>query len=747
MRPVANVLLALAALAPFANAQGTSCAFFGDFRLGHRVVLTSASSTAYAFLDVLGLEQAPTPTWTPFGIYHLDLVHSAVYPVAATNGEGNLWMQLPTSSSLVGMRVYAQALGLDVGLSGSLSMVADFVVCGLQEDLTERNAEQWFAGADDETSVGTATDDAVVRAVGNSSIRWDSTAPYTTYLRFPANRTASWYVGDNTHLEFFVRASNPNLAFQDPQPVIRLGTGPWSWVEYRPTTDLLTPVNHLNGWTLVRMPLAGDGQWTRTTHNCSEVYTVEWIEIAADTWGSGFTLWVDGLCFTPVGVERPYVPSVQESDLDVTHVERFPRYLRYSVSYDPASGNPYLTPGTETEKRWPDPSEQVVFRATVKNAGRRDTGPFLVKWYVDGNLVTSHPRASLAPGARCTDEVQWHWQNGSHLVLCRVESADGTRQVTEWNDELEFATDALTFGFTMDQATYDALNAVPNVWGSYSAEDWLNGQVRWMNDMFAASTYLPFAPLGARQFVRMDKLTVVPSAGTVPEDREVDGQWTFPASSAQEYRNYATRPARALLHELSHQLGVIDLYQMNLEPANNLVNGRGFVQTNPGIMGGGTIESHTGGLFYASHDVFGLNATLGFRRGHYGEYLYKVPASVEVELREGATVLGNVPVRIFQKDKATGQVDNVPEITGTTSALGRLLLPNRTVVPVTTATGATLGPNPWGQVDVVGRNGLFLVEAATPAGLRYGFLTIQDANLEYARGNTTACLLTVQLLP
>lgn len=743
MRAVILPVAALFALAPLSLAQNTQCWFRGDFRLGHRVELFNTSPTAYAYFDVLSLDQAPFATWTPWGTYHLDLVNSAVHAVTAVNCEAVLSLWLPNSPSLVGTRVYAQALGLN----GDLSGVDDFVVCSLQEDLTERNANQWFAGADDETSVGTVTDDTTVRAVGSNSLRWDSTAPYTTYLRFPANRAGSWYIGGNTHLEFFVRAQNFNIAFQDPQPVVRIGSDSTSWFEYRPTTDLLTPINHLSGWTLIRVPLAGDATWTRTAHGSPDPVQADWVEVGADTWDAGFTLWIDGLCFTPVGVERPFAPSVQESDLDVTHIERFPRYLRYDVQYDPVSGNPYLQPGTETEKRWPDTGEPVVFRAHVKNAGWRDTGAFQAFWYVDGVLADTHTHLTLAPGARTTDEFHWHWQPGRHAIRCFVAANDMRRQVCTRNDEQEIATDALTFGFTMAQATYDALATVPNVWGSYSAEDWLNGQLAWMSEMFVTSSYLPFAPTGAMQRVRMDKFTVVPTVGSVPADREVDGQWSFPATSTQEYLNHSTRPARALLHELTHQLGVIDLYQMNLEPWNNLVNGRGFVQTNPGLMGGGTIEPHTNGLFYASHDVFGLNATLGYRRGHYGEYLYMLPAAVHIELREGATILADMPVRLFQKDKSTGQVDAIAEITGTTNGFGRFVLPNRSVVPVTTATGATLAPNPWGQVDVVGRNGLFLVEVATPAGLRHGFFTIQDANLEYARGNTALAVITVQLLP
>ena len=743
MRPVILPLAALFALAPLSLAQDTQIRFQGDFRLGHVVQLVNTSPTAYAFLDALSFAQAPVATWTPFGTYHLDLVHSSVHPVAASNNEGTLSLHLPPIPSLVGIRVFAQGLGFN----SDLSPVSDFVVCSLQEDLTERNADQWFAGADDETSVGTTTDDATVHAVGATSLRWDTTAPYTAHVRFPANRSANWNISGNTHLEFFVRAQNPNIAFQDPQPVVRIGNDEMTWIEYRPSTDLLTPINHLNGWTLIRVPLAGDSQWTRIDHGFTNLVIANWIEIAADTWDAGFTLWIDGLCFTPVGTDRPFAPSVQESDLDVTHIERLPRYLRYDVRYDPVTGNPYLEPGTETEKRWPDPGEPVVFRARIKNAGRRDTGTFQVFWTVDGVRIATHTQPSLLPGAQCIDELPWHWQTGSHSVSCIVESIDLRREVTELNNGHALATDALTFGFTMAQATYDALNSVPNLWGSFSAEDWLNGQLAWMNAMFVDSNYLPFAPVGSLQRVRMDKLTVVPTVGSVPTDREVDGQWRFPATSTQEYVNHSTRPARALLHELTHQLGIIDLYQMNLEPWNNLVNGRGFVQANPGLMGGGTIESHTNGLFYASHDVFGLNATLGYRRGHYGEYLYLLPGTVTIELRDGATLLTGVPVRLFQRDKLTSQVDAIPEITGTSDGFGRLVLPNRTVVPVTTATGATLAPNPWGQVDVVGRNGLFLVEAATPSGLRYGFFTIQDANLEYARGNTASCVLVVQLVP
>ena len=233
----------------------------------------------------------------------------------------------------------------------------------------------------------------------------------------------------------------------------------------------------------------------------------------------------------------------------------------------------------------------------------------------------------------------------------------------------------------------------------------------------------------------------------MPVDREVDGQWGFPIRSIVEYRNYQTHPDRALIHELSHQLGLMDSYRFDLEPGANLVNGTGFSAPEAGLMGGGSIAPHVGDRFYASHDVFGLNATLGFRRGFYGEFLFAMPTTCSLLLRENGMPIANSVVRLYQKDRDTEQIDATAELVGTTDAQGRFTLPNRAAVPVTTATGLTLHANPYGQIDVVGRNGLFLVEVLAPQGTRYAFVPLWHWNVAWANGHRTTYALTLDLTP
>lgn len=738
LRPLPLALLAALPLA----AQTPSLTFGGDFRIGRTTSIRFDSPGSQIFVAALGVAQLTQAWVTPFGVLHIDPTILLTIPGAMTGGTGTTSLPIPRDLALVGLRLYGQGLGMP----GFFSPIDDFVIGPQFEDFAERNAADWTATADDETSQSSVADDDQLRVAGSSSIRWDTGAGFLCAVQVPWSRKARWDVSTNAHLEFWVRASNQN-DFQGNLPIVRLGTGTFAWFEYAPDRDWLTPAR--DQWVHIDVPLAGSATWQRTSHGQPSLQQVDWIEIQADTWGYGFTLWIDGLAFTPYGVERPFAPSTHEPDVDVTFLERFPRYLRYSVDYDPVNNLPSLTPGTETEKRWPDPGELVTFRAHVKNSGLRETGPLTGTWRIDGSIVATLALPSLPQEAQVVADLPWNWQTGRHLVSFEAKPQDGVRQVTPHNDRCEIATDAMTFGFHIEQSVYDRLDAVPNAFGSTSAEDWLSSQIAWMNECFAQSIYA-FAQDGGTQRVRLDKLTIVPDGwlqNGLPVDREVDGQWGFPLVSLTEYVNYQTHPDRALVHELTHQLGVVDGYQMDLGEAENLVNGVGFSAQDPGLMGGGSIAPHAGDTYYSSHDVFGMNVTQGYRRGHYGEYLFALPAACSLLLRENGAPIQNAAVRIYQKDRDTGVLDTVAEITGTTDAQGRIALPNRAVVPVTTATGLTLAANPYGQVDVVGRNGLFLVEVQTAQGLRYAFVPLWLWNVAWANGSRTNFELVVELTP
>ena len=67
-------------------------------------------------------------------------------------------------------------------------------------------------------------------------------------------------------------------------------------VEFRPRTDLLgqpAETEAREGWTFIRIPLAGDEQWQRTG---VPLETMQWLSLGFDSWGAPpLEIWIDGL--------------------------------------------------------------------------------------------------------------------------------------------------------------------------------------------------------------------------------------------------------------------------------------------------------------------------------------------------------------------------------------------------------------------------------------------------------------------
>ncbi len=626
-----------------------------------------------------------------------------------------------------------------------------FPPCGVP-DLTEGLAARFGATSNDFSSVATFADSAD-SVVGATSVLWDTGAPYLACAVFPETRNARWDLRGADRFVVHLKPENDNSPqFQGNWPVFVLGADTGARIVYRPARNLLN--QHLNAWRRYEVPLAGGGEFTRSVEGAIDLGAVDYFEVEADTWGAGFRIRIDGLVFLPAGPSRADVPTLQRPDLDVLFIQRLPFYRRYAVDYN--GRIPYLRPGTEDEKRWPDPGEQVTFKALIANAGRVAATGGRYRWSIDGAAALEGALPSLAPDEEAEAEITWAWQPGPHTVAIAAWLSGGEREICRLNNELTIRTDALTLGFWVEQGVVERMRGVATMYGSFSMADWLRGQVeRHMTEqLFLRSTYEPFAPAGIVQRVRIDKLIIaadgtLPSGGThAPSDREVDGVWGYRTAGVQEYVNFSGLVDTALLHELSHQIGVIDLYQLNLEKDQNDVVPLAFYQSGGGLMGGGSIAPHASaeGPLYASHDVYGLNSTYGHRRGFYGDYLFSMPREnvLRVLDPDGVPLVG-AAVRLFQKENPTGsyRIDSEAEITGATDAAGELALPNRAVVEVTTVTGHQLRANPFGQVSVVGQNGLFLVEAAAGGRVGYAFLPITVLNLAWASGDTERAVHTV----
>ena len=111
-------------------------------------------------------------------------------------------------------------------------------------------------------------------------------------------------------------------------------------------------------------------------------------------------------------------------DLDVIFIDRAPLYKAYCVDYTydvpDQPGRPFLCPGTESDKRWPDHGEIVTFTAHIVNKGTMASPPFRYAWYIDRAEVASGTLPALAPAAEITATYQWTWAPSSTLAMPRI---------------------------------------------------------------------------------------------------------------------------------------------------------------------------------------------------------------------------------------------------------------------------------------------------------------------------------------
>jgi hypothetical protein len=495
-------------------------------------------------------------------------------------------------------------------------------------------------------------------------------------------------------------------------------------------------------------------------------------------------------------------PFSGEIDLDVTYIERTPRHYRYRVTYfadrracEPEYINyypyaddrgPQLCPNETGKKRWPDIGETIAYTAHLINKGKKSVGGFDYKWIVNGIVVASGSSSALGPAQETTITYTTTWPSSPETIQLKVDPNNVINETVETNNDLTINSHDLTISYWVEQGIYDIFNARKNLVGSYSFEDWLQAHFAKMNERFSQAQY-SVAPKGILNRIRIDKIVVVPFnpdnlnnwrtyMANDPLFWLVDGRWLTVADKPtlqekqQDWNNYVNNHIGhidwGLIHELAHQLGVIDLYRMNLanDPENNNrfqvkdLNGRVIPASelptyawsqilfkHPGLMGGGDTSPYNDGTYFESHTAAGMNSHYNHRRGYYGEYLFDTPVNNYLKIldSQGNPLVG-AQVALYQKDAITEYFDNTPEITGTTNGQGIISLPNRPVKGVTTATGHTLKNNPFGQINVVGTNGTMFVKVTKGAQESYRWLLLHDLNLAYWSGKTDSATYIIK---
>ena len=191
-------------------------------------------------------------------------------------------------------------------------------------------------------------------------------------------------------------------------------------------------------------------------------------------------------------------------DLDVTYIERQPMYSAYCVEYrwgeEPGMpGRPYLCPGTENERRWPEPSEVVTFTAHIANKGDLASPAFGYAWLIDETVVVTGSLPAIAAGETITTTYAWPWAHGligerltgTHTVGFTADPAGAVAESFESNNNLTDRTDAASFQIGITPQMVLAYNEPVTTTLPRSAEDWFQKQIKALNNALSVPFILP----------------------------------------------------------------------------------------------------------------------------------------------------------------------------------------------------------------------------------------------------------------
>ncbi|MFA6482850.1 MAG: right-handed parallel beta-helix repeat-containing protein [Bacteroidales bacterium] len=143
------------------------------------------------------------------------------------------------------------------------------------------------------------------KKVGASSVKLFTPMGFDVALNYrPGNDSlAIWNLTASDTLTFWVKTLNKSsYGFQYFH--IRVGNATGGYYKYTAATSLLN--NAKNSWKKYRLPIKGNSTYVRSEFGHMDLAQTNYVEFHADTWDSGFTIWLDGVQFkacNPTGID------------------------------------------------------------------------------------------------------------------------------------------------------------------------------------------------------------------------------------------------------------------------------------------------------------------------------------------------------------------------------------------------------------------------------------------------------------
>ncbi len=239
-----------------------------------------------------------------------------------------------------------------------------------------------------------------------------------------------------------------------------------------------------------------------------------------------------------------------QADLDVTYIERTPRYTRYHDNGETTYERKMFRgdnvgimkkPDYGDEQKWPKDGDTVTYTAHVKNAGTQPVrGPVAYRWMLNDKVVAEGKfEGELAPWAEWTATWEWKWavdhrDHRNRLLEFEVDPQDQVDEITKNNNLVAKYLGAKVLKYWVEQGAYEYVKDFPTALGSYSFEDYLQWHFTiWNETYFDKSRFDGVAPDGCLERTALDDFGIVENgvlAGGIhrPYDKwdpHFDGEW------------------------------------------------------------------------------------------------------------------------------------------------------------------------------------------------------------------------------
>jgi hypothetical protein len=190
-------------------------------------------------------------------------------------------------------------------------------------DLTEPPSLWTVYASDGQTTV--ATWDSSQKTAGAAALKIATESGFDVMIQYwpEEPKIASWDLSGMRYLELWLLAANAH-PFQ--QNSIRLGNESGGYYSYDAAADVFSSA--IGRWKHLVIPLAGNATWTRTSRGQVALSDISYVQIHADTWDAGFTLWIDELSFAPT----QSVVSEEEWPSQISLLENYPNPFNASTS-------------------------------------------------------------------------------------------------------------------------------------------------------------------------------------------------------------------------------------------------------------------------------------------------------------------------------------------------------------------------------------------------------------------------------